>query len=114
MIGNEETVTIPTQAGSAIFQNIYDEIEAMDKIKGLEVSSDGGFIANYNDRHGMRKMEEKRKINKNKDRISLKEETEIKMKEMEENKDEMMTKTKNRKVMHPLPGPDDCCWITLG
>ena len=37
MTGNKETVAIPT-----IFQN---EIEAMDKIEGLKVPSDGGFMA---------------------------------------------------------------------
>ena len=72
MTGNKETVTIPTQAGSTVFQNIFDGIKVMDKKKGLKVPSYGGFMANYNDRHGMKKMEEKGKIDKNEDRISLK------------------------------------------
>ena len=38
--GNKETDAIPTQAESTVFQNIFNKIEAMDKIEGVEVPSD--------------------------------------------------------------------------
>ena len=43
------------------FRNTFDEIEAMEQIEGLKVPSDGGFLANYNDRNGMKEMEEEEK-----------------------------------------------------
>ena len=58
------------------FQNIFDKIKAMAQIAWLKVPSNGGFIANYNDRNGMKEMEEKRKIDEDKNMISLKEKTE--------------------------------------
>ena len=33
------------------FQNLFDEIEAMEQIEGFKVPSDGGFMANYNNRN---------------------------------------------------------------
>ena len=29
------------------FQNLFDEIEAMEQIEGFKVPYDGGFMANY-------------------------------------------------------------------
>ena len=58
------------------FQNLLDKLKAMDQIEELKVPSDGGFMANYNDRNGMKEMEEKRKIDEDKNMISLKEKTE--------------------------------------
>ena len=61
----------------------------MAQIAWLKVPSNGGFIANYNDRNGMKEMEEKRMINEDENMISLKEKTETKMEEKEENKDKI-------------------------
>ena len=39
-------------------QYLFDKIKAMEKIKRLEVPSDGGFMANYNNRNRMKEKKE--------------------------------------------------------
>ena len=52
-----------------LFQNLLDELKAMDQIEELKVPSDGRFMANYNDRNKFGKnkteeMEEERLIDR--------------------------------------------------
>ena len=68
------------------FQNLVDELKAMDQIEELKVPSDGGFMANYNDRNKFsenktKEMKEDRVIDRDERIINLKEKTEIKKKE---------------------------------
>lgn len=75
-----------------IKMSLHDEIKAMEQIEGLKVPSDGGFMANNNDR---KKREEERKIDMDKNMFNLKEKIETKKEEKEE--PEQIGKEKVRK-----------------
>ena len=80
--------------------SLHNKIKVMEQIKGLKIPFDGGFMANYNNRSGKRKMEEEMKIDG--DMINLKERTKTKKEEKAKKPEEMnMGKKKVKKQEEP-------------